>query len=347
MTDGPLALILGVTGQDGSLLAAQLIARGWRVVGGFRRGNRSKLWRLDALGITDRVELVDINLADSGRLFEVVRAIAPAHLYHFAGESFVASSFESPRSVLEANTGGTLNVLEALRLGSPETRMFFASSSEIFGTLPAAKALNENSPVSPSNPYAVSKLAAQQFLDIYRGYHGLFTVTGILFNHESEFRARNFVTRKITYNIARLALEGGEPMRLGNFGSARDWGAARDYVGFMPDLLAQDNAENYVVATGRAATVREFLALSAACAGFAPEFDGDGIHERCVDRVSGQILAEVDSRYFRRIETRCHIGDASRLRRHLPKVRFTPLEELVATMTEADIARRKKGNVHV
>src|SRR5579871_2691122 len=198
------ALIIGVTGQVGALLAAHLVEQGWKVYGGFRRGHSSKLWRLEELGIFDKISLVNMNLHEPHQIIEVLKDIRPAHIYHLAGESFVADSYQQPRSIIETNVLGTLNVLEAMRICAPDSRLFFSSSAEIFGSAEGDKLLDENIPHRPENPYAISKLTAQNLVNLYRDRHGMHTVCGIMFNHESAFRSRTFVTRKITYHMARL-----------------------------------------------------------------------------------------------------------------------------------------------
>jgi GDPmannose 4,6-dehydratase len=221
------ALILGVTGQDGAHLAADLLGQGWKVYGGFRRGHATKLWRLEELDILDQLNLVNLNLHEPHQVIEVISQLQPDRLYHLAGESFVADSFQQPRSIIETNTLGTLNVLEAIRIFSPETRLFFASSAEVFGVANGGGLLDEQSPSRPINPYGISKLAAQQLVGVYRERHGLHAVCGIMFNHEGPLRARNFVTRKITFHLARLSMDGGPPMQLGAFNAARDNNSSR------------------------------------------------------------------------------------------------------------------------
>ncbi|MCB2107220.1 MAG: GDP-mannose 4,6-dehydratase [Rhodobacteraceae bacterium] len=340
-------LILGVTGQDGALLAAQLLSAGWKVLGGFRRGHASKLWRLEELGVLERITLVNLNLHEPHQLVELLAAHRPDAIYHLAGESFVADSFQQPRSIIETNALGTLNVLEAIRLSVPDAALFFASSAEIYGAPRDNTPLDENSPYRPTNPYGLSKLTAQHLVAIYREQHGLRAVNGILFNHESPYRARNFVTRKITYNLARLHVDGGAPMQLGDLSSGRDWGSAIDYAAAMPMTLATSPPQDYVFATGRATTVKAFLTMAAEAAGFDPHFDGEGIATTCRDRKSGLMLATVAPQYFRKFDTPPLIGNPAHLKL---AVGFKGSREIVAIATEmvqADIDRRKRGAVNV
>lgn len=343
----PTALILGVTGQDGSLLADLLIRQGWIVYGSFRRGVLGRLWRLDELGIREKVKLVNFNLQEPHQIIDVLSDIGPDQIYHFAGESFVADSFEQPRTVLEINTIGTLNVLEAMRHSAKDAQLFYSSSSEVFGACEEGQAFNEQSRCAPLNPYGLSRFSAQSLVDIYRRRHGLRAYCGILFNHESPYRARNFVTRKITYNMARLNVEGGDPMRLGNFDDARDWGSAVDYVSLMPRVLEIEKPCDYVFATGRATTLREFIGCAAEAAGFEPVFEGDGKSAVCIDRVSGRLLASATPEYFRDTGTPPMTGDATRLRTALNLKGFRGIDEIASEMVAADIDRRKMGRVDV
>ncbi|MEJ2653029.1 MAG: GDP-mannose 4,6-dehydratase [Gammaproteobacteria bacterium] len=341
------AFITGVTGQDGAHLAAHLLADGWRVYGGFRRGSSNKTWRMDALGITKQLDLVECQLSEQQNLIEILQAAQPDEIYNLAGESFVADSFKYPGVTLEVNTHGSLNLLEAARLVSPHSRMFFASSSEIFGRSSIGVPHNETSPCLPSNPYGVSKLAAQNFVSMYRESYGLFACSGILFNHEGPLRGREFVTRKITFNMARLKVEGGQPIELGNLDAARDWGAAEDYVEAMRVMLGQDEPRDMVIASGKLTTVREFLGIAARAAGFDPVFDGQGRSEVCTDRRTGQRIAEVAERYFRSNDTPPIAGDPTLIETTTSWRRKIELEQMIFTMVEADIDRWKKGLTNV
>lgn len=341
------ALILGVTGQDGSLLAARLLDQGWRVYGTFRRGGAGRLWRLDELGIAERITLVNANLYEPHLIIEAIGTIKPDHIYHLAGESFVADSFEQPRSVLETNVLGTLNVLEAVRIAARDARLFFASSAEIFGRPAPDGLLNENSPRHPANPYAVSKLTAQNLATVYRERHGLHAVCGIMFNHEGPMRGRNFVTRKISHTLARLRLEGGPPMQLGAFDAARDWGSAADYVAAQAMTLTLDTPQDFVFATGRQTRVEDFLRLAAEAAGFDPAFDGDGLSATCRDRTSGRLIAVVAPRYLRRFDTPPLIGDPSKLIQATGFQGSRQIAVVAEEMVRADIDRYKQGLTNI
>ena len=341
------ALILGVTGQDGAHLASDLLREGWEVHGGFRRGHATKLWRLEELGILDRLKLVNLNLHEPHQVIEVISQLQPDYLYHLAGESFVADSFQQPRSILETNAVGTLNVLEAVRIFSPETRLFFASSAEVFGSAEANTLLNEKSAMLPKNPYGISKLAAQQLVNVYRERHGLYAVCGIMFNHEGPLRARNFVTRKITFHMARLKIDGGPPMQLGGFNAARDWGSAIDYARAIPMTLSLDSPQDFVFATGKETTIREFLHLAGEVTGFSPVFEGEGSSMMCRDSKTGNELAIVSSQYFRPFDTPPLVGNPERLKDATGFDGSRDITAIAKEMVEADLRRRKDGAVHV
>lgn len=341
------ALILGATGQDGAHIAAHLVKEGWEVYGGFRRGSANKVWRLEQLDLLGKVKLVNINVDEPYNLIEIFKQVMPDHIYHFAGESFVADSFIHPVTTLEANTLGTLHVLEAMRLTVPEARLFFASSSEVFGGVPQGVLLSESSPLIPINPYGISKMTAQHLVRMYRETYGLFAAAGILFNHESSLRARSFVTRKITYNLARLKIHGGAAVELGQFGAARDWGSAEDYTKAMTHVLALEEPDDFVFATGKLTSVRDFFSVAASAAGFDPVFEGSGVEEVCIDKTSGLPLAHVSERYFRPHDTSARAGDATKLKLRTGWQGSRDIAGIAQEMIQADINRREKGITNV
>jgi GDPmannose 4,6-dehydratase len=341
------AFVTGVTGQDGAHLAAHLLRDGWRVYGGFRRGSSNKTWRIEQLGIAKKIELVECPLSEPQHIIEIFQSIKPDHVYNLAGESFVADSFKYPGVTLEVNTHGTLNILDAARLVSPQSRLFFASSSEVFGRGGVTGPCDESTLCRPSNPYGISKLAAQNFVSLYRESYGLFACSGILFNHEGPLRGREFVTRKITFNIARLKIKGGPPIELGDMNAARDWGAADDYVEAMRAMLDQPEAKDMVIASGSLTTVREFLRMAASAAGYDPVFEGVGIDEVCTDRRSGMRLAEVSARYFRPHDTPPMYGNPALIESETGWRRKCLLEQMIKEMISADINRWEKGMTNV
>jgi GDPmannose 4,6-dehydratase len=341
------ALIVGVTGQDGAHLARHLLGNGYAVHGTFRRETSNKLWRLEQFGILDRVKLAEFEIGDTHSIIRLLSEVAPNEIYHLAGHSMVADSFKHPGVTIQANTLGVLNVLEAMRLIVPQSRLFFASSSEVFGECPSGTRLCESSPQQPSNPYGVSKLSAQHLVRLYRETYGLFAVSGILFNHEGPVRARQFVTRKITYNVVRLKNAGGQPMVLGELDAARDWGAAEDYVKAMTLMLAAERPEDLVVATGHLTTVRDFLRIAAEAAGFQPEFQGSGLDEVCRDKASGLEIGRVSDKYLRKHGTPPLVGNAARLTALTGWRPQQDIKDIIMDMIGADQARFEQGVTNV
>lgn len=342
-----VAFITGVTGQDGAHLAAYLIDHGWRVYGGFRRGSSNKIWRLQDLGVETAVELVECQLNEPQHMIEILKSIQPDHIYSLAGESFIDDSFKYPSVAIQVNTIGTINLLNAARLVCPQARLFFASSAEIFGTNAQSYVCDESTPLQPSNPYAISKTAALHFVRLYRQCYNLFACSGILFNHEGRLRGRQFVTRKITFNIARLKLQGGPPIQLGNMSAQRDWGAATDYVKAMYSMLNHSEPIDMIIASGRLTSVRDFLTMAAQAVGFDPIFEGKGLDEVCKDRSSGLLIAEVSDNFFRRHDTSKRSGDPSLITSQTGWARSIGLKELINEMVGADINRWKEGNINV
>jgi len=336
MVSKPIAFIVGISGQDGAHLADHLLKSGYKVYGG-ARNEPNKMWRVDCLGIKDKIDFVDFHLEDYHNMIDLFKKIQPNEIYNLAGESFVADSFQFPNHTMEINTQGTVNILEAVKLTSPNSKIFIASSSEIFGQNKKSDLLNEKSEKNPVNPYAISKLSADYFVKLYREQYGLFACSGILFNHEGPLRSRRFVTRKITHNIARIKLGDQEGFELGNFSSARDWGAAVDYVKAMHLMLQSDQPNDYIIASGKLTEIRKVLEIAANFVGFDPVFDGDGDKEICIDKKSGNILASISSEYYRPFDTAPIIGDASLIKETLGWSPEQTVEHLIHSMVEADL----------
>jgi GDPmannose 4,6-dehydratase len=319
------ALVTGITGQDGGYLAQLLLGKGYRVVGLLRRSASSDVIgeRLRWLGILDEVELIDGNLTDLSSLIRIVQDVAPDEVYNLAAQSFVAASWQQPLLTGAVTGLGAANVLEAVRIIRPQTRFYQASSSEMYGLI-QSEIQNERTPFYPRSPYACAKLYAHTMTVNYRESFGLHASSGILFNHESPLRGIEFVTRKITDGVARIKLGLAEELQLGNLEARRDWGHARDYVRAMWLMLQQDQPDDYVVATGRTTTIREFCRIAFACAGLEAE--------RHV-RTSSALMrpAEVDVLH----------GDATKAHERLGWQAEVSLEDLAAEMVEADLARHR------
>ena len=321
----PTALITGVTGQDGAYLTKFLLERGYRVVGMIRRSASSDVIseRLRWLGVLDRIQLVDANLLDLSSLIRVVQATEPDEVYNLAAQSFVAASWQQPILTGTITGIGAVNVMEALRLSRSRARLYQASSSEMFGRI-REPVQTEKTPFYPRSPYACAKLYAHTMAINYRESFGMHVSNGILFNHESPLRGIEFVTRKITDAVARISLGLARDVQLGNLDASRDWGHARDYVAAMWTMLQQESPDDYVIATGRTATVRDFCRLAFAHAGL----DAD-------DHV------KVSSTLVRPAEVDVLQGNPAKAERAFGWTPSTNLESLVAEMVDADVARHR------
>ena len=321
----PTALITGVTGQDGAYLSQLLLEKGYTVIGVMRRSASSDVVgeRLRYLGILDRVTLVEGNLTDLGSLIRLVQAHKPDEVYHLAAQSFVATSWQQPTLTGLVTGLGTVTMLEAVRIARPEARFYQASSSEMFGKVQATPQ-NEKTPFYPRSPYGAAKLYAHWMTVNYRESFGMHASSGILFNHESPLRGIEFVTRRISHGVARIKLGLAQELTLGNIAAVRDWGHSRDYVRAMWLMLQQDTADDYVIATGRSATVAEFAALTFHAAGLRAED-----HLR------------TDSALLRPAEVEHLLGDPTKAATKLGWQAEVTLEQLASEMVEADIARLK------
>lgn len=348
-----VALITGITGQDGSYLAEFLIDKGYEVHGLLRRSSSFNTERIEHLYLDEWVRdmkqerLVNLHYADmtdSSSLTRVIQAIKPDEIYNLAAQSHVKVSFDVPEYTAETDAVGTLRLLEALRILGMEnkTRIYQASTSELFGLVQEVPQ-KETTPFYPRSPYGVAKLYAYWITKNYRESYNMFAVNGILFNHESERRGETFVTRKITIAAARIAQNLQDKLYLGNLDSLRDWGYAKDYVECMWLMLQHDEPEDFIIATGEMHSVREFCTLAFAEAGIRLKWEGQGVNERGIDKLSGKVIVEVDPKYFRPTEVELLKGDPSKAKKLLgwnPKK--TSFEELVKLMVKHDMKYVKK-----
>jgi GDPmannose 4,6-dehydratase len=346
---GKVALITGATGQDGAYLAEFLLARGYSVHGVKRRSSSFNTARVDHLYHDPHVEgppfaLHFGDMTDATNLIRLVQAVRPDEIYNLAAQSHVQVSFETPEYTANADALGTLRLLEAIRiLGfAGTTRFYQASTSELFGD-GAPEPQSEDTPFRPRSPYGAAKLYAYWITVNYREAYGIHASNGILFNHEGPTRGETFVTRKITRAAAALALGGKERLFLGNLDAARDWGHARDFVEGMWLMVQQDAPDDYVLATGEAHTVREFATLAFAEAGRAIEWRGAGADEKGVDAKTGNVLIEVDPRYFRPTEVGRLRGDPAKARDVLGWRHKVGFADLVKEMVAADLAELKEA----
>ena len=351
-----VALITGITGQDGSYLAEFLLEKGYEVHGVIRRSSSFNTGRIEHLYLEEwvrdmhrgrAVHLHFGDMTDSSSLLRILQEVMPDEVYNLAAQSHVKVSFEVPEYTAEVVAMGTLRLLEAVRiLGmGDKVRVYQASTSELFGQV-VESPQNEATPFRPSSPYAVAKQYAYWICRNYRESYGMYVANGILFNHESERRGETFVTRKITLAAARIAAGVQDKLYLGNLSALRDWGYAKDYVECMWLMLQQEIPQDFVIATGEQHTVREFATLAFGVAGIELEWRGEGRAEQGIDRKSGRVVVEVDPRFFRPSEVETLLGDPSKARRELGwNPRATSFEALVRKMVEHDIALVAKGGV--
>lgn len=341
---GRSALITGVTGQDGAYLAQLLLNKGYEVHGTFRRTSSVNFWRIEELDIQNhpKLHLVEHDLTDPGSSISLVQKARPAEIYNLAAQSFVGVSFEQPSTTAQITGIGALNLLEAIRLIDPKIRFYQASTSEMFGKVQAVPQ-SEGTPFYPRSPYGVAKLYAHWMTVNYRESYGIFASSGILFNHESPLRGREFVTRKISDAVAKIKLGKQDVLELGNLDAKRDWGFAKEYVEGMWRMLQVDEPDTYVLATNRTETVRDFVRMAFRAAGVEVAFRGTGLSETAVDLQSGKKVLQINPKFHRPAEVDLLIGDASKAREKLGWSPTTSLETLCEMMVEADL-RRNAGD---
>ena len=351
-----VALITGITGQDGSFLAEFLIEKGYEVHGILRRSSSFNTGRIEHLyfdeWVRDMHKQRTINLhygdmTDSSSLVRIIQTVKPDEIYNLAAQSHVKVSFDVPEFTAETDAVGTLRLLEAVRILGLEksTRIYQASTSELFGLVQEVPQ-KETTPFYPRSPYGVAKLYGYWITKNYRESYGMYAVNGILFNHESERRGETFVTRKITLAVARIAQGMQEKLYMGNIDSLRDWGYARDYVECMWMILQHPVPEDFVIATGEMHTVREFCTLAFAQAGIEIRWEGTGVDEKGIDVATGKVLVEIDPKYFRPAEVEQLLGDPTKARTLLGwNPTKTSFRELIRIMVEHDMRFVKKLKV--
>lgn len=345
-----VALITGITGQDGSFLAEFLLEKGYEVHGIIRRSSSFNTGRIEHLyfneWVRDMKQNRTINLhygdmTDSSSLIRIIREVKPTEIYNLAAQSHVKVSFDVPEYTAETDAVGTLRLLEAVRILNREkiTRIYQASTSELYGKVQEVPQ-SETTPFYPRSPYGCAKLYGFWITKNYRESYGMYAVNGILFNHESERRGETFVTRKITLAVARIVNGLQDKLYLGNLNALRDWGYAKDYVECMWLILQQDEPDDFVIATGEYHSVREFTTLAFRRAGIELEWQGEGIDEKGIDKATGKVLVEVDSKYFRPCEVEQLLGNPTKAKEKLGwNPRKTSFEELINIMVDNDIKK--------
>jgi GDPmannose 4,6-dehydratase len=338
------ALVTGITGQDGAYLAELLLGKGYEVTGTYRRTSSVNFWRIEELGIQNHpnLKLVEYDLTDLSSSIRLMQNGDFDEVYNLAAQSFVGVSFEQPVTTAEITGIGPVNLLEAIRIVNPKIRFYQASTSEMFGKVQAIPQV-EDTPFYPRSPYGVAKLYAHWMTVNYRESYGIFGSSGILFNHESPLRGREFVTRKITDSVAKIKLGKLDVLELGNMDAKRDWGFAKEYVEGMWRILQADEPGTYVLATNRTETVRDFVTMAFKAAGIAIEWKGEAENETGHDAKTGKTLVRVNPKFYRPAEVELLIGNPAKATKELGWTPKTTLEELCQLMVDADLRRNEIG----
>lgn len=351
-----VALITGITGQDGSFLAEFLLEKGYEVHGILRRSSSFNTQRIEHLYLdewirdTKQSRLVNLHwgdMTDTSSLIRIISIVKPTEIYNLAAQSHVKVSFDVSEYTAEADAVGVLRLLEAVRICglNKSCRIYQASTSELYGLVQEVPQ-KETTPFYPRSPYGVAKLYGFWIAKNYRESYGMYAVNGILFNHESERRGENFVTRKITIAASRIAMGKQDKLYLGNLNALRDWGYAKDYVECMWLMLQQDKPEDYVIATGEYHTVREFCTLAFKEAGIELQWQGEGLDEKGIDKKTGRVLVEVDPKFFRPAEVEQLLGDPTKAKTNLGwNPRQTSFEDLVRIMVRSDLEKVKNNEL--
>jgi GDPmannose 4,6-dehydratase len=338
------AVVTGVTGQDGAYLVELLLSKGYKVFGAYRRTSNVDFWRLAEVNVLEHpnLELIEFDLTDLSNSIRLIDKCKPDEVYNLAAQSFVGVSFEQPITTAEITGIGAVNLLEAIRIVDSSIRFYQASTSEMFGKVQEIPQ-TESTPFYPRSPYGVAKLYAHWMVINYRESYGMFATSGILFNHESPLRGKEFVTRKITDSVAKIKLGKLDILELGNMDAKRDWGFAKDYVEGMWRMLQADKPDTYVLATNRTETVRDFVTMSFKAVGITLEWSGKEENEIAKDISSNKIVVRVNPIFYRPAEVELLIGDPSKANKELDWQPKTNLEELCEMMVQTDLVRNEAG----
>lgn len=338
------AIITGITGQDGAYLAQLLLEKGYTVYGTYRRTSSVNFWRIEELDIQNHPNLFleEYDLTDQATSIRLLERIQPDEVYNLAAQSFVGVSFDQPIVTGQITGLGALHLLESIRIVNPKIRFYQASTSEMFGMVQEIPQ-TEKTPFYPRSPYGVAKLYAHWMTINYRESYDIFGSSGILFNHESPLRGREFVTRKITDSVAKMQLGKLDVLELGNLDAKRDWGYAKDYVEGMYRILQADKPDTYVLATNRTETVRDFVDMAFKAVGVQLQWQGSAENEQGVCTKTGKTLVRVNPKFYRPAEVELLIGNPAKAKQELGWEPKTTLEELCAMMVEADLRRNKIG----
>ncbi|WEY39427.1 MULTISPECIES: GDP-mannose 4,6-dehydratase [Paraburkholderia] len=339
------AIITGISGQDGAYLAQLLLEKGYTVYGTYRRTSSVNFWRIEELGIQNHpnLHLVEYDLTDLSTSIRLLQQTGATEVYNLAAQSFVGVSFDQPVTTAEITGIGPLNLLEAIRIVNPAIRFYQASTSEMFGKVQAIPQVEET-PFYPRSPYGVAKLYAHWITVNYRESYGIFGCSGILFNHESPLRGREFVTRKITDSVAKIKLGKLDVLELGNLDAKRDWGFAKEYVEGMWRMLQADKPDTYVLATNRTETVRDFVTMAFKAADIRIVWQGAGEQETGVDAATGKTVVRINPKFYRPAEVELLVGNPAKAERELGWKPQTTLEQLCEMMVKADLRRNEVGH---
>ena len=339
------ALITGITGQDAAYLAEFLLEKGYEVYGTYRRTSSTNFWRIEELGIENHpnLKLLEYDLIDLSSAYRIINDVEPDEIYNLAAQSFVGVSFTQPIATANITGVGVLNLLEAIRTINPKIKFYQASTSEMFGKVHAIPQ-NEQTPFHPRSPYGVAKVFAHWTTLNYQESYGLFASSGILFNHESPLRGKEFVTRKITDTVAKIHLGKQDVLELGNIDAKRDWGFAKEYVDGMYRMLQADKPDTFVLATNQTQTVRDFVSLAFKAIDTDITWEGKNENEKGIDAKTGKVLIKINPKFYRPAEVDLLIGDASKANEILGWKPKTTLEELCEMMIKKDIERNINGS---
>ena len=344
VANSKVAVVTGITGQDGAYLAELLLSKGYTVYGTYRRTSSVNFWRIEELGIqaNPNLHLVEYDLTDLSSSIRLLQTSSATEVYNLAAQSFVGVSFEQPLTTAEITGIGPVNLLEAIRIVNPKIRFYQASTSEMFGKVQAIPQI-ESTPFYPRSPYGVAKLYAHWMTINYRESYGIFGTSGILFNHESPLRGREFVTRKITDSVAKIKQGKLDVLELGNMDAKRDWGYAKDYVEGMWRMLQADEPDTFVLATNRTETVRDFVTMAFKAADITLDWKGKDEQEQGFDAKTGKALVKINPKFYRPAEVELLIGNPEKAKNVLGWEPKTTLEELCRMMVVADMARNERG----
>jgi len=338
------AIVTGITGQDGTYLAELLLSKGYEVYGTYRRTASVNFWRIMNIGIekNPNLHLIEYDLTDQANSIRMVSDIQPDEVYNLAAQSFVGVSFEQPLATADITGKGAVHLLEAIRIVNNKIKYYQASTSEMFGLVQEIPQ-RETTPFYPRSPYGVAKLYAHWMTINYRESYDIFGASGILFNHESPLRGKEFVTRKITDAVAKIELGKLDCLELGNMDAKRDWGFAKEYVEGMYLMLQAEKPDTFVLATNRTETVRDFVTMAFKAVGRELDWKSSGVDETAIDKTTGRTVVKVNPKFYRPAEVDLLIGDPSKAKTVLGWEPKTTLEELCRMMVEADMVRNKDG----